>query len=64
MMSEVITINGAKLILYDLDSNYEVHILKSAIEDEIQALYIINYLADEGFLPKEKPVGIKLIPEK
>ena len=63
-MSEVITINGAKLILYDLDFNYEVHILKSAIEDEIQALYIINYLADEGFLPEEKPVGIKLIPEK
>jgi hypothetical protein len=27
-------------------------------------LYIINYLADEGFLPEEKPVGIKLIPEK
>ena len=64
MMSEVITINGAKLIVYDLDSTYEVHIVESAIKDEIQALYIINYLADEWFLPEEKPVGIKLIPEK
>ena len=53
-MSEVITINGAKLIVYDLDSTYEIHIVKSAIKDEMQALYVINYLADEGFLPEEK----------
>ena len=64
MKSEVITVGGKKAIIYDLHENYEVHLLASDIESETDALNIIYYLTEEGFLPDEKPVGIILIPNR
>ena len=53
-----------KAVIYDLHENYEVHLLASDIDSETDALNIIYYLTEEGFLPDEKGVGIKLIPHK
>ena len=54
-------VGGKKAIIYDLHENYEIHLLASDIESETDALNIIYYLTEEGFLPDEKGVGIKLI---
>ena len=62
--SEVITVGGKKAIIYDLHENYEVHLLASDIESETDILNVIYYLTEEGFLPDEKGVGIKLIPNR
>ena len=64
MKSDVIIVGGKKAIIYDLHDNYEVHLLASDINEEIDAINLIYYLTEEGFLPDEKPVGIKLIPDR
>ena len=64
MKSDVIIVGGKKAIIYDLHDNYEVHLLASDINEEIDAINLIYYLTEEGFLPDEKPVGIKLIPDE
>ena len=64
MKSEVITVGGKKAIIYDLHDNYEVHLLSSDMTEQTDVLNIIYYLTEEGFLPEEKPVGIKLIPDR
>ena len=64
MKSDVVIVGGKKAIIYDLHENYEIHLLASDIDSETDALNIIYYLTEEGFLPDEKGVGIKLIPHK
>ena len=64
MKSDVVIVGGKKAVIYDLRENYEVHLLTSDIDSETDVLNIIYYLTEEGFLPDEKPVGIKLIPDK
>ena len=64
MKSEVIIVGGKKAIIYDLHENYEVHLLANDIDSETDILNVIYYLTEEGFLPDEKPVGIKLIPNR
>ena len=63
MKSDAIIVRGKKEIIYDLHDNYEVHLLSSDMTGETDVLNIIYYLTEEGFLPDEKPVGIKLIPD-
>ena len=64
MKSDVVIVGGKKAIIYDLHENYEVHLLASDIDSETDILNVIYYLTEEGFLPDEKGVGIKLIPNK
>ena len=64
MKSDAIIVRGKKAIIYDLHDNYEVHLLSSDMTGETDVLNIIYYLTEEGFLPDEKPVGIKLIPDR
>ena len=61
--NNVIIVGGKKAVIYDLHDNYEVHFLSSDINQEVDVLNLIYYLTEEGFLPEEKPVGIKLIPD-
>ena len=63
MKNDVIIVGGKKAIIYDLHDSYEVHLLASDIDEEVDVLNLIYYLTEEGFLPDEKPVGIKLIPD-
>lgn len=60
--SDTIIVGGKKTIIYDLHEYYEVHLLASDINNETDALNVIYYLTEEGFLPKEKGVKIILIP--
>ena len=64
MKDDVIIVNGKKTVIYDLHENYEVHLLASEVDSETDVLNIIYYLTEEGFLPDEKGVAIKLIPHK
>ena len=59
MKNNVIIVGGKKAVIYDLHDNYEVHFLSSDINQEVDVLNLIYYLTEEGFLPEEKPVGIK-----
>ena len=64
MKNDVIIVGGKKAIIYDLHENYEVHLLANDIDSETDILNVIYYLTEEGFLPDEKGVGIKLIPNR
>ena len=62
--NDAIIVRGKKAVIYDLNKNYEIHLFASDIDEETDVLNIIYYLTEEGFLPDEKPVGIKLIQDK
>ena len=66
-----ISIFGFDLIVQKLEEPFEVRVaikkegeIVKPIPSDKKLEKILSYLTEEGFLPDEKPVGIKLIPDE